>query len=164
MKKLNNKGFTLLEVLAVIVIIAIVGGIAVPNVLNIISNSDKASYNIMVSDIKTAATTLYDEIDNNPSNKLYQYDNNGKTASEITIENNTITINLQTLVSNGFISGTRPSDTNRNKNPKGLKNPKTNIDIGNCSITITKNVDSNYKVTYTITNNSTSNQDCPNEY
>ena len=37
------------------------------------------------------------------------------------------------------------------KNKKIVINPKDNTDISSCNITITKTVDTNYKVTYNIT-------------
>ena len=44
MKKINNKGFTLMEVLAVVVIIAILAGLAVPNILRMIDTSKKEKF------------------------------------------------------------------------------------------------------------------------
>ena len=67
MKKLNNKGFTLIEVLAVIAIIAVLGLIAVPNVLSSISTSKESSYKVIVGNIKTASVTLFEEVENNGS-------------------------------------------------------------------------------------------------
>jgi len=45
MKKLNSKGFTLVELLAVIIILAVIVAIAVPTVSNIINESKQASLN-----------------------------------------------------------------------------------------------------------------------
>lgn len=55
MKKLNNKGFTLVELLAVVVILAIVMGIAASSVLNSINNSRKST---LYSAAQNAANTL----------------------------------------------------------------------------------------------------------
>ena len=53
--KLNNKGFSLVEVLAVIVILSIVAAIAVPTVTNIIkSNEAKSMENLTKSIISSA--------------------------------------------------------------------------------------------------------------
>ena len=155
MKKINNKGFTLIEVLAVIALIALIGGIAIPNVLNTINTSKNKSEEMMIENIKTASQQLYEEVEFS-SKALYQYDDDGiKTNNEIKIASNKIKINLQTLVSNGFLSG-----TGKNNETRKLLNPGTGENIGSCKITITKVVDSDYNVTYTISNNSTNN--CPN--
>ena len=37
--RMNNKGFTLVELLAVLVIIALIGAIAIPNVISIADNN-----------------------------------------------------------------------------------------------------------------------------
>lgn len=44
MKKMDKKGFTLIELLAVIVILAIIMVIAVPQILNVINDSKKKSW------------------------------------------------------------------------------------------------------------------------
>ena len=63
MNKFNNKGFTLVEVLAVIVRIGILGLIAIPNVLSVINTGQKKSYDILVKDIITASQNLYEEVE-----------------------------------------------------------------------------------------------------
>lgn len=170
MKKLNNKGFTLIEVLAVIAIIAILGLIAVPGVLNSINNGKKSSYNIMISNIKTASQTLFEEV-NYTNTELYQYNSNGiKSTTKVKTEkvyNNKndssiaqIQTNLQTLVSNGYLKGTTKEENN--EKILLLINPINNENIGFCKITIRKITDSNLeeKTTYEIISDNT-NSSCP---
>lgn len=165
--KLNNKGFTLIEVLAVVVILAVVGGIAVKSVLNTINNSKKSSYNIMIENIKTASKVIYEEIENNDilylgdesqDSTLYDYDFEGQN-DEITINNNSITIHIQALVSNGFLNGVNNecNEDGCNQNKKIILNPKTKEDIGDCIIVI-KKVGDNYYVS-----SQTNESKCPTD-
>jgi prepilin-type N-terminal cleavage/methylation domain-containing protein len=163
--KLNNKGFTLVEVLAIIVIISILGGIAIPSVLSSINNSKIALYNIMISNIVTASQALYEEIEYNKENTLYNYNGNDgtKTAEKIEIKNTAIETNLQTLVSNGFLEGTC-QENNNNNCVKVLIDPKTKNNIGECGIIITKS-NSNKKISYIVTqDDSNTNANCPSTY
>ena len=159
---MNNKGFTLVEVLAVIVIIAILGLIAVPSVLSIINTGRNSSYDIMVGSIKTAASEMYQDIEYFDS-KIYNYNNSGKIDDELIeiSDDGEIEFNLQTLVNNGYLTGTNNEDvsdacdgTLTNCNKKIIVEPKNNNDIGLCKIKVTKVKGVNSKVCYKIDSNS----------
>lgn len=55
MKRKNNKGFTLVEILAAVVIMGILTGIAVPAVTHFIEKSRQKSYETMEKSLKDAA-------------------------------------------------------------------------------------------------------------
>lgn len=62
MKKLNNKGFTLVELLGVLMILSIILVIAVPNVVSVLDKNKKETY---VSDAKKLLTMAETEIRRN---------------------------------------------------------------------------------------------------
>ena len=170
MMKLNNKGFTLIEVLAVVVILSVVSGIAVNGVLSSIRNSKNSSYNLMINNIVTASGLLYEEVENinivGSNNSLYVYDSNGiKSDDIIKINDKKITVTLQTLVSNGFLTGSNNDCSGNscdNVNRKIIRDPNTDKDIGNCKIIISRD-DNKYKVEAFQTDNSLGEL-CPSSY
>ena len=168
--KLNQKGFTLVEVIATVVIITVLTIVVIPSVFSSLNASKEKSYEIMVANIITASKELYEEVYSNEllgvadTSVLYQYNTNGNTNEIITIASNTITTNLQTLVSNGFLSGSNNEDcteSNSNCNTKILIEPKEQKNIGSCIIEIKRNILNNNKVTYEVSSASTSTEDIP---
>lgn len=167
--KFNNKGFTLIEILAVIVLIAMLGMITVPSVLSIINSSNNTTYDILVKDITIAGSQLYEEIDY-MNNTLYHYNMEGDTNSKVIIGedlegneigSNRIEVNLQTLVSNGLLKSNNSSNKSSNNNEMVIINPNTKDDIGECKILIIKVIDEKFNTSYQIKNNSVGNSNCP---
>lgn len=149
MNKLNNKGFTLIEILAVVAMITIISLIAVPSILSIINTGKDNSYEILMKNINTASKNLYEEVE-------YMGELENIKIIKLDEFNEYIEIELQILVKNGFLEVANDSKT--------ILNPKTNEFIGNCQIKIIK-VTKDDKITYKLESLST-NDICPstNDY
>lgn len=59
-KKLNKKGFTLVELLAVIVVLALILILAVPSVLNTMTNAQKTTFQMYGQKIINAGMQIYE--------------------------------------------------------------------------------------------------------
>ena len=165
--KIDNKGFTLVEVLAVVVIIGVLGGLTARGVLSSINTGKEASYKLMINSIVTASQTLYEELEYGGSTIWsYKYSDDQKAItkedSKVTIDNNNINTNLQTLVSNGFLSGSSGFTDKDEAGNKYLIDPKSKKNIGNCEIVITKEKKVN-KTIYEVKKRGTVDN-CPDEY
>ena len=67
MKKLNRKGFTLVELLAVIIILAIVVGISIPAITSVINNSKNSALGVATESAYDYLRDQYDIYNIDPS-------------------------------------------------------------------------------------------------
>lgn len=61
MKRLDNKGFTLVELIATIVVLSLVMGIGAYSITGLIENSKQKDYDLLIEEIKTATELYYQE-------------------------------------------------------------------------------------------------------
>ena len=124
--KLKNKGFTLVELIAVIVVIAIVGGIATLSMSIYLGNSKDSVYLNYASTLKT---TVEDYL-------IEDYENNGSLLPSV---GSSSEINLNTLITKKRIDE--------------LKDPNGGVCNSNATkVVITRNSDKgiNFDLTYSI--------------
>lgn len=139
---MNRKGFTLIELLAVIIVIALIATIVTPSVIEYVNSAKNTSYNLLIQNTISASKTYYEECEYGDLSDSNKY---GSYACQI--KEDTITTTLGALANTGMLSVNDVDSDNK----KIVINPKDNTDISSCNITITKTVDTNYKVTYNIT-------------
>lgn len=143
---MNRKGFTLIELLAVIIVIALIATIVTPSVIEYVNSAKNTSYNLLIQNTISASKTYYEECEYGDLSDNSKYENYACKINKDEKGDYIIT-NLGTLANTGMLS---VNDVDSN-NKKIVINPKDNTDISSCNITITKTVDTNYKVTYNIT-------------
>lgn len=141
---MNRKGFTLIELLAVIIVIALIATIVTPSVIEYVNSAKNTSYNLLIQNTISASKTYYEECEYGDLSDRSKY-----KSYACQINGNTITTTLGALANTGMLSVNNVDPNDKNK--KIVINPKDNTDISSCNITITKTVDTNYKVTYNIT-------------
>ena len=118
---MKKNGFTLVELLAVIVIMAILLTIAVPNVIGVSKKIRKNMYCSKIEDIESAA-------------KLYGND----YIDEIEKAGNSLTIYVYTLVENNLFKKETDGCVLRSNNNYCIKDPRDGSMMDNDSIKITK--------------------------
>ena len=136
----NNRGFTLVELLATVIILSIVIGIGTIAITSMINNAKNKNYDLLITNIKDGAEVYYQEC---------KYANNsGITCSD------DYTVTLGDLVTYGYVKG-NSTDTD---NKYTITNPLDDESISDCKIKITY---SNGKVSVGAVTHSGS---CPEEY
>lgn len=121
---MNKKGFTLVELLAVLVLISLLMGLAIPGINKISSNMKKKSYNQKVKLIESAAV-------------LWGQDNKTRLQTEsncIKDENNQFLPCCRITVNNLLTENYLDSDNNSGK----VINPETNKDMKACEVRVYK--------------------------
>ena len=111
MKRMNNNGFTLVELLATLVILAIIMGIGGFTITNVIENSKKKDYDLLIENIKSSVELYYQEC------TYVNDDCNGQ-------------ITLGYLVTNGYLKGNSKDSEGR----QTLVNPNDGEPISECVI------------------------------
>lgn len=109
----NNKGFTLIELLAVITLLALVMGVGAYSIISILDKQKENDYKLLLSNIKDAAETYFEECKYSQTIDNCQLDN----------------VSLNELITFGYLKG-NSSDKETIINPKDKKN------IGTCKIKI----------------------------
>lgn len=138
---MNNKGFTLVELIATILILALVMSIASYSIINVIRNAKQKNYDLLIDHIKEGAELYYQEC---------RYANNsGISCNQI---DGGYEITLGELVTYGYLKG------NKGDNRTKLINPLNDDDISACEITVV------YSEGYLIISNNSSLESCPNNY
>ena len=115
MKKLNRKGFTLVELIAVVVILSLIVGIGATAITEVIKNNKEKDYILLIKEIKSATESYYHEC--RYSDVPPTCDNNG-------------IIKLGDLVTNGFLKGNSKLEDGSST----LVNPNNEDNIYNCEI------------------------------
>ena len=98
---INDKGFTLVEILAVLTILSLLMVFVVPNFLSLLNKSKASTIDIQKQMIISAAR-LYVEDCNNLQNK--------NVTCNFTVTDGKTIINLNDLISNGYINEVKNKD------------------------------------------------------
>ena len=120
---MNNKGFTLAELLAIIVILAVIMIVAAPNVTKQIQKKEQTDVNILNQKIENAA-------------KIYvaKYYSDKVIGNEIGNELDPIEFTLNDLQQDGLINLTKNSSCDNDLDKEihvNFNNNKVNFDFGN---------------------------------
>ena len=123
----NNLGFTLVELIATIVILALVMGISTYSISAIINNAKEKNYQLLINNIKDAAETYYQEC------KFNEYTND--IVNFCIFDDKDLITTLGELVMYGYLKSNDPDSSSSQR----IFNPKDDEDITNCQIKITNN-------------------------
>ena len=104
----NKKGFTLVEVLAVIVVLGLIGAIIIPKVVSTINNSKEKSYNISVNNLVKALNGI--SADKRANLISFEgcnidFDNDVNTCTDLDFSGELPTSGSITVDSNGNVNG-----------------------------------------------------------
>lgn len=135
---MSNKGFSLIELLITLGILAVVMIIAVPNVIDSLNNSKDRAYDILKENMITGAELYVTECKYSSSS----------LCSSISFDDDYFDIYAKDLVSMGFLNV--PSGIVVDSDEMKIYNPKNNEDVSECLfVRVMYDLD-NYKYTYVV--------------
>lgn len=130
-----RKGFTLVELLAVIIILGVLGLIVVPMVNDTLLNQKEKLYNRQIETIESSAEGW-----------------SAKNSSKLTEDGTSIYVSVTTLVSSGNLKNT------------DIKDPRNNKIMNGCVSISYDDEYSQYVYKYIDSNEETYNNECTNAY
>ena len=152
---MNKRGFSLIELLATLVILGTVMGIATYSIISILNNSKEKNYNLLLDNIRGGAEVYYQECKYSKETILSMFDNvDAQAKSFCSNYQLPFTITLGKLVEYGYITGNEKDATGASK----LINTKTSADISQCEIKI------DYVNDKVVISSNSSDTNCPTEY
>ena len=126
MKKIDNKGFTLVELIATIVLLSLVMGIGAYAITHIINNAKQKDYDLLIENINSAVELYYQEC---------VYAKNGYISCPAKDgEGYYYDVKLGDLVKYGFLKGNSKITEGSDKDMMTLVNPKSDEKIASCKI------------------------------
>ena len=121
MRRLNKKGFTLVELIATIALLALIMGLGGYAITGVINNSKEKNYELLKKEIKNSVELSYQECLDPPS---------GIICPEKDIVSEYYNVKLIDLVTRGYLKGNAKADDGTFI----LTNPKDGNNIGDCQI------------------------------
>ena len=138
MKK-NNMGFTLIELIAVIVLLAIVASIGTYSIVNIVKKSREENYNLLIKNINSAAETYYQECKYSRNILIDMFSGDEDAYFDFCDYD----VSLGELVAYGYLQGNAKDSNDRYI----IVNPLDNSDISRCEVNV-KYENENIKTTF----------------
>ena len=152
---MNKKGFTLVELLATIILLAIVLSLSSIAIIGIINSSKEKNYEQLISNIKDGAEVYYQECKYSKEAIIKMFKDDVSNANAFCDYN----ISLGELVTYGYIKGNSKDYKNENVDEKLkfiLVNSYDELDISNCIVRVEYK---NGKIV--VTDESDGNTSCP---
>ena len=145
---MNNKGFTLIELIVTIILLAVILSIGAYSIISIVKDSKEKNYQTLIKSVKSAVESYVIEC---------QY--NGDGGGVVDCSDNEVT--LGELVTYGYLSGNAKVASGDNKDNYTIVNPKDNNAINNCTVSYTRNSSGVITITTPYDSNSSYSGSCP---
>lgn len=126
---MNNKGFTLVELLVTLVLLGIIATISITGVVSVMNNSKNSEYKVLLKNIDTGSKMFYEDCEYGSLSGKDICKNNRTISGDKT--EITYTIPISALTQYGFLTGNSSGE---------VVNPKTNKPLNeNCTVTVIYN-------------------------